>query len=515
LVRLISLLTVFLAAQSYAQVTLTMRLVERGTTNGIPPGEKVVIFTPKSIDTLVTQQDGYINGYLTDVKGEQATTTAQATTWITPQGEITNAGKITSAKLYNALGEEIADITVKLQVAVQHLANAPYFIQLTTPAETYTLKFVNKNGMIVGATQHRTEFAVQSKLAKTAEEVVIDSVTTIESDNIVGKKLLARYSTNATPINLGNREVQVKTDANIVVENIETKKSEEQTTLTINGITYNSQNGTFNIRVPKENEYLMTAQFFKTDGTKNSYKRTTTGTLTDTLDVVSYRLYDPKTKEEIDSLYEGNPQGLTPTKFKDFAQEANFSAGSNGTGYEGLKTFMPKENKTIIIFNKGPIGLPYTVTSQDQEAVKILILTELFPTIDKKYQPTIEIRTLTTFEPPIVQQGSIAIYPTMAGDYIGAIDDNTDGIIDRSYIQFGYLEWQNPIYTKDRLQELLSAFCAPNQVDGGLPGTGRFEKLSVLSSSNAAQRIMPIDHKLQKIAENYKPQESIDSILGN
>jgi hypothetical protein len=222
------------------------------------------------------------------------------------------------------------------------------------------------------------------------------------------------------------RRVTVKIDKEIIVQNCETKKSTEPTLLTIDGKEYTSLNGAFNIRIQKKENYIITARILKPNRTKNSYKRTIKGTLEDTINVVPYNLYDPKTKQKVDSLYDGNIQKIyswyfpeqfvlqekNPQKFKDFTYEANFRSGANGLEYDGLKTFLQQPNTKIWIASHGPTGIEYPITRADQEAVKKLIQEEIFPTIDPKFQPEIYLEDPNNWEtPPVEKQGTLLIGP--------------------------------------------------------------------------------------------------------
>jgi hypothetical protein len=49
--------TTSLLTHAQSKIQVTMQLVEKGTTNGIPAGEKVVVFTPKGTDSLNTKEN--------------------------------------------------------------------------------------------------------------------------------------------------------------------------------------------------------------------------------------------------------------------------------------------------------------------------------------------------------------------------------------------------------------------------------------------------------------------------
>jgi len=507
-----------------------MRLVEQGTTNGIVAGEKVVVYTPKGIDTLTTQDNGFINGLITDVK-KNAVTANHAIVWITPSGQLTNADNIKSAKIYNSLGQEVRNI-LPSQNIIKNLAAGIYYLNIIeVNKESYTLKFIMlENGKISGTTQHlRSVTAVKpGSLSKTSATTVIDSILTIDSYNIVGTKLLASYSTTQNPVAFGNFQVIVKTDAKITVQNVETKTNDAPSKITINGKEYNSANGIFNLRIPKEKQCSITARLLKKDGTINSYKRTTIintkVNTNDTLNVVSYYLYDPKTKKIVDSLYVGNiitdttaagyiyTKEFSPTKFKDLSYVANFVTGTNGLEYMGLKTFMQQPNKKIWIASHGPTGYEYPVTAADQEAIKQLILTEIYPIIDQKYQPLIYLEDPNNWGTlPIKQQGTLVIEPA-TGFYNGSGSGSGAGTIGWSIAEISQDAWQNPLYNSGKLQEILTGLCAPNGVDE--VGVAQFFGITVLSGMAGTKTLTPMDLKIYKMAETYTPNTQIDAILG-
>lgn len=205
-------------------------------------------------------------------------------------------------------------------------------------------------------------------------------------------------------------------------------------------------------------------------------------------------------------------EGVNDTLFYELCKEANFKSNF---GFTGLKTSITENNPNnptkIIIRSKGPIQKPYTVTQEDMQYIKNLIETEIYPHIKEELKPTIELRTLNTHEPLTINPGEIVIFPG-TGYYIGSADYNGDGIIDDSYIELMIGEYQDSTRNGSKLQEVLSALVAPNQVDGTSPG--RFEFKTVLSSGAAARKLTPMDIRLIQLGQKYKPKTEIDKILG-
>ena len=225
-------------------------------------------------------------------------------------------------------------------------------------------------------------------------------------------------------------------------------------------------------------------------------------------------IYAPRTNQLEDRVTGHVVQdGVDKYLFRDFAEEGNFSMGSNGMGFNGLKTFAPNVDKKNIIRNRGHPLDPQIVTQSDMEYVKNLIETEIFPSVDPKYRPITELQTLSADEPLPSTPGSIVIYPRSTGFYMGSTDTNSDVIIDISYVMLQSNTWSNSQFNNSKLQEIFSAFCAPNQVDGN-PNNQRFSYKTVLSSGASAFHLTAMDKKIQKISENYAPKESIDKILG-
>ncbi|MBX2976730.1 MAG: hypothetical protein KF721_11395 [Ignavibacteriaceae bacterium] len=178
-------------------------------------------------------------------------------------------------------------------------------------------------------------------------------------------------------------------------------------------------------------------------------------------------------------------------------------------GYEGLKTYTPKNNPNnnkIIIRNYGPPQKPYTVTQEDMQYIKNLIETEIYPHIKEENKPPIEFKILTTPEPLITNPGETIIFPG-TGYYITSFDDNGDAIIDKNYIELQRTQYQDSTMNGKKLQEILSAFYAPNQVIN-------HQFKTVLSSGAETLKLTPMDIRLIEIGQHYPPKTNIDKILG-
>lgn len=204
-------------------------------------------------------------------------------------------------------------------------------------------------------------------------------------------------------------------------------------------------------------------------------------------------------------------EGVTDSLFYELCKEANFESNF---GYTGLKTYITQNNPNtnkIIIRTKGPPQKPFTVTLEDIQYIKNLIETEIYPYIKEENRPPIELRIENTHTVPIINPGEIIIYPGI-GYNITSFDDNGDGIIDRNFIELKNGEYQYSIRNDAKLQEILSAFVAPNQVDGHF--NPRFSYKTVLSSGTSARKLTAMDIRLLQLGQRLKPKTSIDEILG-
>jgi len=209
-------LTLF-STLNYAQskVPINMRLVEKGTNTGIVKGEKILVYTPKGTDTLTTQDNGYIQGLVTDVKEDNTATTTQKTVWIKPNDTVQNTEDVLSATIYNILGQKETDVTNDVKAGNKlhlNLATAIHFLYIVEKDDHYAIKLFINGNQYEGGSQHKKNITINNpnKLYKTLETTVIDSIRSIESDKIVGEKILTNYTTNQNPINIGNIEVTVK-----------------------------------------------------------------------------------------------------------------------------------------------------------------------------------------------------------------------------------------------------------------------------------------------------------------
>lgn len=209
--------------------------------------------------------------------------------------------------------------------------------------------------------------------------------------------------------------------------------------------------------------------------------------------------------------------GVTPELFKAFCDEANFQMGSNGMDYHGLKTMIPNPKKKFWISNHGDAAT-YAEGGKATAEEQAYVVSQI-EGINAHLKPEnrIPIYVENPQNPetiPALQDGIIAVIPRNSGRFgIGAADKNADGIIDDAVIYFPNGRW-NEQYKSSILQELLSAYAAPNEVSNG----EQLDKKTVLLGGGLigfpADRLMPMDIKLLKIGEQYQPKESINAILG-
>ena len=478
-------ITTALSGQSKAQVT------GRVLIDGQPAGqnEKVVLYNKKGNDTLKTAIDGYINGTTTDIEKETPQT-IEKTVWIKPNDALQNANNIESAIIHDGIGRKVLDVTKQTQnnerFPTQNLARAVYFLQIIEKNDNYTLKLIIDRANYTGFTQHKKIVIQQTKttkpLYKTLDITIIDSIKVLEIENII-EATFPGFSTTSNMINLENINVQGKREVNLIVQDNDIAQN-TPAIITVNGKTYNSNNGILTIKIPSKTYPAITARAIKKDGkTINGYKRTirewiNTG---DTIRVVTYNLYDPKTKELVDSLYDENirqdtakltgfiyTKTLTLEHFKNLAYQANFRPWTNGLGYDGLKTFFDQPYKKIWIASHGLPGTDenITVTTQDQETMKKLIIEEIFPLIDKKYQPEIIIENPTNPQTiPLKQQGTLVVVPNGTGFYNASGANNQNGNIEWGAALIDRRFWQDPMYNPGKIAEVTSTLWAPGGID--------------------------------------------------
>lgn len=211
--------------QAQTKIPITMRLVEKGTTTGITAGEKVVFYTPKGNDTLITTIGGNVGGSVTDIKEPE--TTSSTTVRITKEGRLEGTEKVKNAKLFNILGQQLSDITQQLKlgkkILLQNLAAGIYFINIEEDnGERYTLKFLQQEGLVYGSSVYNKVMPTQitNRLTKTTLATVIDSIVVIDSYNVTRTKFDG-LTTSANPINLGTKEVAGKVTLNIIAYGVD------------------------------------------------------------------------------------------------------------------------------------------------------------------------------------------------------------------------------------------------------------------------------------------------------
>ncbi len=221
---LLSVTSLLIPAQT--KIPITLRLVEKGTTTGIPKGEKIVFYTPKGTDTLLTTTGGNVGGSVTDVKGTEATAN-KAIVRITREGRFEGVDNIKQAKLYNILGEEIADLTktalLGKNIPLQNLAAGIYLISIEEQSgDKYALKLFQQNGLVYGSSVHSKVVVVSApnKLLKTSGATVVDSIVVLDSYN-VARTRFDGFTSTASFIDIGTRQVTGKVSLNIIAYGVD------------------------------------------------------------------------------------------------------------------------------------------------------------------------------------------------------------------------------------------------------------------------------------------------------
>ena len=209
--------------------------------------------------------------------------------------------------------------------------------------------------------------------------------------------------------------------------------------------------------------------------------------------------------------------GVTRELFKAFCDEANFGMGGNGMDYHGLKTMIPNPKKKFWISSHGDASVfaEGGKATAEEQAYVVSQIESINAHLKPENRIPIYVENPDNLETiPATQEGIIAVIPRNSGRFgIGSADKNKDGIIDDSIIYFPNGRW-NEDYKSSILQELLSAYTAPNEVSNGQ----QLDKKTVLLGGGLigfpSDHLTPIDIKLLKIGEHYRPKEPINAILG-
>jgi len=285
--------------------------------------------------------------------------------------------------------------------------------------------------------------------------------------------------------------------------------------ITINGKEYYTDvQGSFSARVPKADQYTITARQLNEQGEFEGFKRTKTipGMDIDTLKVYSV---DYPTQE-----------GVTPELFKRFCEIACFEPASNGFDYWGMKTGLKNKDNVFWIATHSNLD-DSKATREDQLYVKSIIENEIYPHLRPEYQFPIYLEDPDNPETiPNGQYGKIVIKPSKDGFGIGVSDNNQDGIADESIIYLAEGYW-NETGKSGILQETFSSLTSMNEVapwgtnpdiEYGHWEGDKWRTYSALATVGGGATInlglTQSDDKLINIEHRYKPLESIENVLG-
>ena len=288
--------------------------------------------------------------------------------------------------------------------------------------------------------------------------------------------------------------------------------------ITINGQQYFTEaNGLFNIRRPKESNYVITAR--QTDDNNLTGFRTTENILG--ADYTALNLF---------SVSYPTQEGVTPELFREFCNKASFGHGGNGFGYFGLKTGIKNTKNRFWISSHGDSATfseGGRATSEEQAYVKSIIENEIYSHLRQEYHFPIYLEDPNNPEIiPALQEGVIAVIPRNESGFghLPFEDENVkDGIKNSSVIYLPNGEW-NEAGKSGILQEAFSSLVSVNEV---APGYGfdygkwegsKWRAYSALASIGGGvtegPKLMQSDDKLINIEHRYPPLEDIENILG-
>jgi len=272
--------------------------------------------------------------------------------------------------------------------------------------------------------------------------------------------------------------------------------------MTINGQTfYAGQNGLFSTRLPKSQDFLITAK------QENGFKRTVE---LPEGDYASLNLF---------SVSYPTQEGVAPELFKQFCQKACFDKVPNGFWYWGLKTGLKNPNARFWISSHGD-SATYSEggksTIEDQLYVKSVIENDIYPHLRPEYHFPIYLEDPNSIETiPFGQEGVYAIVPRDSPSFgIGVVDTNRDGIANHSIIYLPNGHW-NETYKPEILEETFSSLVGVGEVSGeyGVREGDEWTAYSVLATMGDP-KLTQSDDKLINIQHRYKPLENIENILG-
>ena len=221
-------------------------------------------------------------------------------------------------------------------------------------------------------------------------------------------------------------------------------------------------------------------------------------------------------------------QEVSPDLFRSLAAQVNFRSMVGvrnvlGCGYEGMKTYLQKQNKRIWIAFEDP-NHSHIQSQENQAYIKNLIIQKIYPTISEPNWPSIHmVDPAQPEDVPNDWDGRIYVMPFVYTYYNWAIisqdvltSKSSEGFIDTAQLFFGGGDnfgngstWADPTYDQKKITLFMRSLCAP--ADTSDPA---FNNLTVLSTNAPTQEFSAMDKKLIKIAEYYKPKSPIDEILG-
>lgn len=225
----------------------------------------------------------------------------------------------------------------------------------------------------------------------------------------------------------------------------------------------------------------------------------------------------PSDARSVDDRFTGYVQqeGVDPALYKEFVRTVNTIPGSNTLAYEGFKTFFPNAipSQNNIIYWLSSHGFSgESISSEEQNYLKNLLMEDMFPSIQSSLQPGFYLEDPNNIEPlPLWEQNKIVVIPDNS-NYIASRDIDGNGSIDSAaagILHYGY----NNSNKSEILQETLSALVAPNQCNNDL--YNHFSELTVLSGNGIrAPTLTNMDKKLLAMGQYYKGKEQLEDLLG-